>query len=579
MKLMIKLSVVVLVLSASYPAPAQEPAPAPALEVTDVTIVSSRDNQLEFEKEKVDFRKGITFWAKLCEEAGLTYRIAGDYELETGLQPSKLYILHRTRTLTDVQLVNIRVQQKKGAALILVGQVGRYNDKGQPQKSLSEQWLQLENLVEYAPTESAYFVTAAGTLLSLGNPPGFRFEFDWEGRYTLARTRWSVATSVDWSLFPTPDGSDPANNSVIALRTDRDSRMIWFGVNPDDFLVEGDQGKYVKATLFNMLHWLVRKPVAVPCHWPGCNMAAAVVTADIEDKFENADAIALACHKEKVKGSFFLVGSLARDYPEVVAALAANGEIGTHSMKHESFKDVPFEDQLNELVQGKEVLTGQGVPQVVGFRPPMEAYDDNTLKAVASAGLGFIYGNLIYDRAYPVVLRVQGTPIYQFARIVADDYNLVVEKSVTNMTEYKREYLKEFDRIYSMGGLFPFSFHTNYLALKDSVDVVRSVIRQLKKRKHVLLTTFGAIVAWMETLRQVVVEVSLKERTTHIVVKNLSSYPVKSFPIHYFPPGNSDKVKLVATPARGAAVRQAPAGGVILDVDLDAGEQKEILLQ
>lgn len=556
-------------------------AQTPAIQqpAADVTIVSSRANQLEFEKRKIDFRKGVTYWAKLCEEAGLTYRIAGDYELETGLQPSKLYILHRTERLTDVQLVNIRVQQKRGASLILVGQIGRFKPDGSTQKSLSEQWLELEEIVEYQPTEAAYFVASAGSLLSLGNPPGFRFEFDWEGVYSLARTKWAAATSVDWSLFPTPNPTQPANNTVIAVRSQGQSRMAWFGVNPDDFLQKGDQQKFTLSTMLNLLNWLVRRPVAEACHWPGCNLAAAVVTGDIEDKFENADAIALACHKEKVRGSFFLVGTLSKDYPEVVAALNANGEIGTHSMKHLSFKDVPFEEQLGELNEGKQVLVDLGVNRVTGFRPPMEDYDDNTLKAVASAGLEFIYGNLVYDRAYPMVARVQGTPIYQFARIVADDYNLVVEKNVTNMKEYKREYLKEFERIFTMGGLFPFSFHTNYLALQDSVDVVRSVIRHLKKREHVLLTTFGTLVDWMEAKRQVRVEVRLDERTSRVLVKNLGTQPVKAFPVHFFPPGDGKRVKLVATPDRGAAVRKAPVAGFVLDVDLEAGEEKELLLQ
>jgi len=207
----------------------------------------------------------------------------------------------------------------------------------------------------------------------------------------------------------------------------------------------------------------------------------------------------------------------------------------------------------------------------------MEEYDEATLTAVGAAELDFIYGNLLYDRSYPIVRAVEDSTIYQFARIVADDYNLVVERGVKDSTRYKQEYIKEFRKLYDMGGLFPFSFHTNYLALKQSVDVVRAMIRTLKK-EDVWLTTFGQIVEWVETRRNVRVEAhqNKEQKTTKLVVSNSGPLPVKAFSIHYFPPSDVSRLKLVGTPGKGVKVMKAKRRGFVIQVDLNVGETKEI---
>jgi len=543
----------------------------------DVTVVSSRSNQVELEKLDLDYRKGVRFWSEVCERTGLTCRVAGDYEMETQPANSSVFVFHLTERLTTAQRAHIVELQKKGVSLILVGLVGMFDDEGKRQKSLSEKWFGLQKVTPYTPTEAAYFVSLAGNVFALGNEPGFRFEYDWVGRYFVARTPFAAAMNVDWSLNPTPEPGNAGNNSVMGIRTYEKSRMAWFGVSPDAVADKPEHREFVLQSAGNLLLWAARRPVAVPCHWKDCHTGAAVVTADVEDRFETGDAIALACHKEKVQGSFFLVGSLAPDYPEVVTALSLNGEIGTHSMNHQSFKDVPYDDQLAELNAGKATLTQLGVERVVGFRPPMEEYDEATLTAVGAAELDFIYGNLLYDRSYPIVRAVEDSTIYQFARIVADDYNLVVERGVKDSTRYKQEYIKEFRKLYDMGGLFPFSFHTNYLALKQSVDVVRAMIRTLKK-EDVWLTTFGQIVEWVETRRNVRVEAhqNKEQKTTKLVVSNSGPLPVKAFSIHYFPPSDVSRLKLVGTPGKGVKVMKAKRRGFVIQVDLNVGETKEI---
>jgi peptidoglycan/xylan/chitin deacetylase (PgdA/CDA1 family) len=286
----------------------------------------------------------------------------------------------------------------------------------------------------------------------------------------------------------------------------------------------------------------------------------------------------LACRREGAQGSFFLLGNLSPKFPEVVTALAENGEIGTHSMYHKSFKGRALDSQLTELTQGVRTLQSLGVDEVVGFRPPMEEYDENTLKAVAAAGFRFIYGNLNYDRAYPVARRVDGKLLYQFARIVPDDYNINVDRNARDKASYEREYLGEFRRLYQYGGLYPFSFHTNYLARRESVGVIEETIRALKQ-ESVWMTTFGDIVDWMEARRGIEIKAKQKDGRVSIRIANRSGKPLNALSLHYFPPSDAGEVRLVGTPEEGIKIHRAPREGYVISVDLRAGEEREIWLE
>ncbi len=561
-----------LLVAASLPAAAQP------LKKADVTIVSSRANQVLFEEAKLDYRRGIKYWASLCDQAGLSYRVAGDYEMETGFGQSAVYVFHHLQRLTATQRKHIEELQARGASVVLVGMTGKEDNKGNAARSLAEQWFELTHVRPYVPEESAYAVALAGTPLAMAVDPGYRFEFEWVGHYTLAQTRFAAMANSEWGLEPFPEkAAGFAGNAAAALRTLNGSRMAWFGVSPDTFVAEKDQVMWGRA-MGVLLSWLARKPVVAHCHWQGCRQSATVVTADVEDRFQTGESIALACYKEKVEGSFFLVGSLAPDYPEVVTALAQNGEIGTHSVRHTTFKDRPFDEQVKELEEGKEGLEKLGVKPVIGFRPPMEEYDQNTLHAVAHAGLRFIYGNLDFDRAYPVVREVDGIHIYQFARIVDDDYNLAVVKEVTTATDYHRQYLEEFSRMHALGGLFPFSFHTNYLALEDSLDVIRTAVAHVK-REDTWLTTFGRIVTWAETNLKVKAGVAMADDVMVVDVHNGTDRPLQGFSLRVLPPRDVARLEAVDTPSTGLTIGPVGPLGAVLSVDLAPGETKVIKLR
>jgi peptidoglycan/xylan/chitin deacetylase (PgdA/CDA1 family) len=74
-----------------------------------------------------------------------------------------------------------------------------------------------------------------------------------------------------------------------------------------------------------------------------------------------------------VTATFFMVGYLARSYPEVVQRVVESGmSVGNHSMNHPTkrpFADLPLHEIREQIERGHHVVTELGGGSV-GFRPP-----------------------------------------------------------------------------------------------------------------------------------------------------------------------------------------------------------------
>jgi polysaccharide deacetylase family protein (PEP-CTERM system associated) len=85
-----------------------------------------------------------------------------------------------------------------------------------------------------------------------------------------------------------------------------------------------------------------------------------------------------------VRATFFTVGEVARDHPDLLRELAAAGhEIACHTMTHPNLWRLTPDDLRDELEQYREAIE-QAVPgvDVLGFRAPMFSIDRRTAWAL-----------------------------------------------------------------------------------------------------------------------------------------------------------------------------------------------------
>lgn len=104
---------------------------------------------------------------------------------------------------------------------------------------------------------------------------------------------------------------------------------------------------------------------------------------------EGVEFIANLLEEHGVRGTFFTLGEVAEQLPELVADLADRGhEIASHgySKSHPDLRESDAERVRQELVGSKQILESIIETSVSGFRAPAFALDDSVLKTVSDVG-------------------------------------------------------------------------------------------------------------------------------------------------------------------------------------------------
>jgi polysaccharide deacetylase family protein (PEP-CTERM system associated) len=142
-----------------------------------------------------------------------------------------------------------------------------------------------------------------------------------------------------------------------------------------------------------------------------------LLTFDIEGFYENSDKLLSISSQEErygievntariveildefqVKGTFFILGHIARDMPHLVKSIALQGhEIACHSMEHKRLYDFDRKQVTNFLKDAKRYLEDAGGTDVVGFRPPeFSITAENLWVHDTLVELGFTYDSGVF---------------------------------------------------------------------------------------------------------------------------------------------------------------------------------------
>jgi polysaccharide deacetylase family protein (PEP-CTERM system associated) len=106
----------------------------------------------------------------------------------------------------------------------------------------------------------------------------------------------------------------------------------------------------------------------------------------------NAEACLEVLAEHGVRGTFFILGWIGRDFPALVRRIAEAGhEIGSHSLYHRRLWNLPEAEALAAIRESKELLeTASGQP-VVGFRAPDFSLRPDSPLLAALPEMGFRY--------------------------------------------------------------------------------------------------------------------------------------------------------------------------------------------
>ena len=97
--------------------------------------------------------------------------------------------------------------------------------------------------------------------------------------------------------------------------------------------------------------------------------------------------------KYNIRATFFFIARYAKRCPEIVTMVQKAGhEVALHGLTHDhklAFDTMPYEQQLEHLIEGKKILEDIAGEEVVSFRSPALRVNQDTPRALVEAGFKY----------------------------------------------------------------------------------------------------------------------------------------------------------------------------------------------
>lgn len=346
-----------------------------------------------------------------------------------------------------------------------------------------------------ASSSESYVTFLGGGPLAVDIPPGARLELA-PANHVALRTPEREAYFSDYVLNPHAVRNELLLDGALVQRIIGASRAVYWGFDLRSVVNRPwDRALALRLTR-NSVAWAAGVPLTAVEPWPNGKAAAAVFAQDVEDEFTNARYALDSLRAAKVPGSYFLVSRLAQANAELTRALAANGEIGSHTPRHLLLGGASAEQQRNMLAESQRELTGLLGHSVAGLRPPEEQYDSTTLVEWLRSGGRYVFATLNGRAASPEILDVGTRPLVMLGRVTNDDFIEVGRRGNTSVDSLATRFNTAFDKVHALGGLYLLSYHSQMLARPELVPALARVARYVAGDTTTWVTTAGAVADW-----------------------------------------------------------------------------------
>lgn len=340
-----------------------------------------------------------------------------------------------------------------------------------------------------------YVTFLRGGPLAVDIPPGARLELAVANHVAL-RTPAREAYFSDYTLNPRDVRGERLVDGALVRGTVGASRAVYWGFDLRSVADRPWDRALALRLARNSVAWAAGVPLATVEPWPNGKAAAAVFAQDVEDEFANARYALDSLRAAKVPGSYFLVSRLAQANADLTRAMAANGEIGSHTPRHRLLGGAGERQQRDMLEESQRELTSLLGHPVAGLRPPEEQYDSTTLAAWLQTGGRYVFATLNGRAASPEILTVATRPLVMLGRVTNDDFIEVGRRGTTSVDSLATRFTSAFDKVHALGGLYLLSYHSQMLARPKLVPALARIARYVAADTTTWVTTAGTVADW-----------------------------------------------------------------------------------
>jgi peptidoglycan/xylan/chitin deacetylase (PgdA/CDA1 family) len=497
---------------------------------TKLILYASPSSMLYFSKIGGNYDNLLNPWRLYFKDRGLNVTELKD-PAELNKQSEGVLIVPSALSLSDQEREAISGFRAKGGGVLATWATGTRTGSGDWAGWQFLESLGAKSAGEIPPDSESRQLTLTGeSPLTFQQPAGARI---WMGKTTeslLRLTGESVAARfMNWPRVPE---GDRLNEGAIVYSDAGSSagRAVVFAFAETSW----ESRPFMAHQVFDdTLKWLQRQPSVVRAAWPNGKTSAQVMEMDTEQSFQNASAFAAMMKSIGYRSTFYLLTSVAVQFPEVTKALARDFEVGYHGDIHVSFKDQPIYTQEQRILNMKAELASvlSDTSTVTGFRAPTEGYDAATELLLHKHGIRHHAADPSrLEGRVPTLVKMQGVPVEDalivLARTQRDDINLYWEK--LDVIQTTKALVDDFDLAADTGALGFLSIHSQNF---DEGSVLRQAMPAFlthlqTRRNQVWLASSGQVAQWWRDRERITISSSIAGKRLDFNVTVKGTQPV-----------------------------------------------------
>ncbi len=207
--------------------------------------------------------------------------------------------------------------------------------------------------------------------------------------------------------------------------------------------------------------------------------------------------------KHDIRSTFFVPGVIAENYTDAIKKILDDGhEIAHHGYDHLPPTSLSEEEQVREIVKGKETLKKVLNVEPKGYRCPGEGLGKKTLEALVDNGI--IYESSMMGDDIPYSVDVKGKTLVELPwKWIDDDFIFYGYNSSPPMANKKAPpvdprtvtqiWKDEFDVLYEEGLYMMTVSHPHQIGQPSRVKALDDFIQYVKGHDDVWITTAAEI--------------------------------------------------------------------------------------
>jgi peptidoglycan/xylan/chitin deacetylase (PgdA/CDA1 family) len=453
----------------------------------------------------------ISTWKKFLGNLNLKFEIISDQIIEEGdCKKYKLIVLPGTKSISEKEALQLKKYLESGGSIFATGGIGSYSNDGKWRGwEFINQVFGLKFSHEIKPDEYTKIHTVCGSLPITANiPTGFPLKVATWDRPMAVEVLDPRTTQVSfWYNYRMDDGlvrEEIKKSAGIAYGNFGKGRFMWMGFELNSIIGAQEDYVFFERLFNNSIKWLMYYPLAYVRDWPTGYEAAAVIAPVLSNDINNINNILPIIKSEGISATFFVDPQTAESNKELVRKISSYGEIAAlvdigylASVNDKLNKLNSYDEQLKKIRAAKETLEKISSSTVSGLLPYYGLFDQNTLNAVINSNYKYVLTDSLTDRSVPKTIIRGDNRIVTMTKTARDDYEIIRDFGLTLPEFQFYTYQEDLDRVLFEGGMYILKLHTEYQCRSDYANIVKDVIKDLKKKKF-WIATASEIQKWYE---------------------------------------------------------------------------------